>query len=115
MEPVRIEKVEDFVQSACEKEVKSESKGTQATVDMAYSTGDRLKYTGVSGIYSTVKTDIPTGDKTINFNFIACTDGDNNNYPVVEIGTQVWMAENLKTTKYNDGTGIPMITNNNEW
>ena len=88
--------------------------GTSETM-MQYNTGDRLKFTGISDIYSTVITDVPVASKTITFNFIACTDGDGNNYPIVAIGNQVWMAENLRTCKYNDGGSIPKVTSSDGW
>ncbi|MEY5047862.1 MAG: Chitodextrinase precursor [Bacteroidota bacterium] len=43
------------------------------------------------------------------------TDIDGNEYKVVTIGTQTWMAKNLRTTKYNDGTAFSLVTDNKTW
>jgi len=43
------------------------------------------------------------------------SDIDGNSYSAVTIGSQVWMGENLKTTRCNDGTLIPNVTDQTNW
>ncbi len=56
-------------------------------------------------------------DKSITavFEVFNITDMDGNIYHTVKIGSQYWLVENLKTTKYNDGTPIPMVTDSTAW
>lgn len=43
------------------------------------------------------------------------TDYDGNIYNTVCIGTQEWISENWKCSRYNDGTSIPNVTDNATW
>ena len=77
-----------------------------STTALGYNQGDQLLFKGYSGDLCTVVTLKPTGNTVVNFNFVECRDADGYNYPVVQIGDQVWMAENLKTTRYRNGDPI---------
>lgn len=63
----------------------------------------------VATLLSCKKTPEPTPDP------VSVTDIDGNVYPVAKICGQFWMTENLKTTKYNDGTIIPTSLSNTAW
>ena len=43
------------------------------------------------------------------------TDIDGNTYNTVQIGNQVWMSENLKTSRYRNGGSIPYVVGNTDW
>ena len=42
-------------------------------------------------------------------------DTDANVYQTIQIGTQLWMAENLRTTRYRNGDFIPYVADNVGW
>ena len=50
-----------------------------------------------------------------NLTYGSVADQQGNTYATIVIGTQEWMAENLRTTQYNDGTAITLVTDNAQW
>lgn len=82
---------------------------------LQYTLRDKLRITGKSGIYTTTISKQANDSEIITITFVACSDAEGYNYPVVKIGDQFWMAENLKTTKYHNGTSIPYISDFSEW
>ena len=89
---------------------------TLATFVNEIKVGDNFMYraTDKDGNIAIVMDKI-SGNKNINFRFFVCKDGSGINYPTVKIGSQVWMAQNLATTKYNDGTAIENVTDSMSW
>lgn len=89
------------------------------TIQMNYNSGDVLLFRGTSGNYIRLITSTPTGNEEIKFNFISSSDIDGNYYPVITIGygnkAQTWMAENLRTTRFSDGSSIPNIIDSLQW
>jgi uncharacterized protein (TIGR02145 family) len=54
-------------------------------------------------------------DRTFKTDPLTVKDYDGNDYHVIRIGTQLWTKENLKTTKYINGTSIPLVTSDAAW
>jgi uncharacterized protein (TIGR02145 family) len=51
----------------------------------------------------------------MSFTSTGAVDADGNVYSTVVIDNLEWFAENLKTTRYNNGSPIPNVTSNSDW
>lgn len=60
---------------------------------------------------------VPCFDSIYNQNLTygAVFDVEGNEYRTIQIGTQTWMAQNLNTSSYRDGTPIAPVTSNSVW
>lgn len=89
------------------------------TYDFSFTVGDYIKltafYSDGSTNYTTIQTDNPSISKTYSFEFAQCKDIDDNNYEIVQIGDQIWMAKNLNVTHYPNGDEITYISDDTNW
>lgn len=83
--------------------------------EFLFETGDLLLFKGYSGEYTTLVSDIPVSDKTINFEFIECRDASGKNYAVTKIGKQIWMAENLNYLPVEASLPDLGLEDENDW
>lgn len=51
----------------------------------------------------------------INVAFCQVKDADGNTYQTIKIGNQLWMAENLRTSKFCNGDAISHVKDENDW
>lgn len=89
--------------------------------------GEELRYTGYTtsngSVLSATIEEFPSVSVTRTFAFVGMecpgtpdvTDIDGNTYPVVQIGSQCWMAANLRTGRYRDGSFIPPVSDSATW
>ena len=105
------------IASNTDKKMAVKLKGVQGvtTINMQYNTGDTLKITGKSDNNRTIIMLKPTQSQKVTFTFVNCADADSNHYAVVQIGTQLWMEQNLKTTKYRDGSSLTNPQDSATW
>jgi uncharacterized protein (TIGR02145 family) len=54
-------------------------------------------------------------DNSTPIQYGSVSDLEGNSYKTVIIGSQEWMAENLRSEKLNNGTAIPLVTDNSTW
>ncbi|MFC2121305.1 FISUMP domain-containing protein [Bacteroidota bacterium] len=70
-------------------------KSLSSNYSLGYHINDIVHFRCWSGSFSTVFTDSPTLPRNYDVEFVACTDLDGIDYPVIHLGDQTWMEKNL--------------------
>jgi len=82
---------------------------------LSYSDGDIISYEFHSGISTTIINEKAGTSAILSTDFHECVDYESYSYRIVNIGDQWWMAENLRSTRYADGTEISLLEDNDLW
>jgi hypothetical protein len=88
----------------------------------AFSHIDRLGADKLAGLYirlvrpvTSAEQSLPDGATCNTHPLLPRYIGNNRSYITVKIGNQVWTAQNLIDSNFNDGTTIPVVTNDATW
>lgn len=93
----------------------SAQKITGNLMNMLFLPGDKFIFRAFSGNFTTLMPFKPTTSENINIDFYACTDASGNHYPVIMLGNQVWMADNLKTSHFRNNDIIANFKTDADW
>ncbi len=79
-------------------------------------TSDEITYYGNSHVITTLpEANAPNNILNPDLTYGTAKDIDGNEYHIITLGSQTWMAENLRVAKYRNGDVIPNITDNTKW
>lgn len=91
------------------------TKSSKSAINWQYNDGDILIFRAYADGNSRVSVYYINANTDLYFDFVLCQDADAYKYPVTTIGSVTYMAENLHTSKYNNNSPIPEVTDNTEW
>lgn len=95
---------------------KTSTAAETAIIEMQYNDGENLIFTAYYNNQISLTGKVVDASHTIDFLFNEMIgDIEGNDYNTLQIGDQAWMAENLKTGTYKDGTTIPVIEDTYAW
>lgn len=88
---------------------------SKSMINWQYDDGDILIFKAYADGNSRISVYYIVASTDLYFNFVLCQDADGYKYPVTTIGLKTFMAENLHTSKYNNNSPIPVVTDDTEW